>query len=123
MSANVRPVSVIYEGAVSRLYADFCQRRKPEFATVQEELKMVHRIRNLHKRSDVVQLMMWAAARKYHLFLRAVLEKLMMFQRIGSCFLRKYTLLMARYHCMLRVEIIIETINLLVDRRRKFECN
>ena len=27
--------SVIYEGAVSRIYADFCLRRKPEFGTVQ----------------------------------------------------------------------------------------
>ena len=68
--------SVIYEGAVSRIYADFCLRRKPEFGTVQEELKMIHRIRNLHKRNEVVQLMMWAAARNYHLFLISVLNKL-----------------------------------------------
>ena len=68
--------SVIYEGAVSRIYADFCLRRKPEFGTVQEELKMIHRIRNLHKRNEVVQLMMWAAARNYHFFLISVLNKL-----------------------------------------------
>eukprot|EP00944_MAST-04C_sp_MAST-4C-sp1_P007562 g7562.t1 len=109
--------SVIYEGAVSRLYADFCQHRKPEFATVQEELKMVHRIRNLHKRSDVVQLMMWAAARNYHLFLRAVLEKLDAVPEDRKLLLEEIHVAdgTTPLHVACRNNHV-ETINLLVDR-------
>ena len=68
--------SVVYEGAVSRMYADFCKIRKPSFPTVQEELHLVHRIRNLHRRTEAVQAMMWAAARDYHQFATAALDRI-----------------------------------------------
>ena len=85
---------------------------------------MVHRIRNLHKRSDVVQLMMWAAARNYHLFLRAVLEKLNDVPEDRKLLLEEIHVAdgTTPLHVACRNNHV-ETINLLVDRRRKFECN
>lgn len=68
--------SIVYEGAMCRTFADFCGVRKPPFPTVQEELQTIHRVRNLHRRTEVVQAMMWAAARDYRVFAEKVLDSI-----------------------------------------------